>query len=180
MYAWFCNIIFTFSWRVLVHLMVIRVALESGEINLSWPFGGKHSFHDVNVVIEFVSAGCRSRQEDKFSPLCILYDHNPDTLKIEAVFLFETHKQTATPTWYNSRVINSWLYNCVYSIGVLTRAQPFLFRLPPDRVEDYEPEEHRVYDTAYRTGLSDHDCSDIYSDCPFSLMDVLLGTPQYE
>jgi hypothetical protein len=60
---------------------------------------------------------------------------------------------------------------------VLTRVKPFVFRFPPDKVEDYEPEEHRVYDTAYRTGLSDLECPDIYSDCPFSLIDVLLGAP---
>jgi len=65
-------------------------------------------------------------------------------------------------------------------MGVVTWVKPFVFRLPPEKVEDYEPEEHRMYDAAYRTGLSDHDCSDIYSDCPFSLIDVLLGTPQNE
>jgi len=65
-------------------------------------------------------------------------------------------------------------------MGVLTWLKPFVCRLPPEKVEDYEPEEHHVYDTAYRTGLSDHVCSDIYPDCPFSLIDVLLGTPQNE
>jgi hypothetical protein len=71
-------------------------------------------------------------------------------------------------------------YKYVYLMDVLTGIKPFVFRLPPDKVEVHEPVEHRMYDAAYRSGLSNQDCSDTYSDCPFSLIDVFLGIHQNE
>jgi hypothetical protein len=55
-----------------------------------------------------------------------------------------------------------------------------VFRLPQEEVDLYEPREHQVYDAAYRRGLSNCECPDLYSNCPFSLLEVFLSTPKYE
>lgn len=53
LYAWFCNIIVTFSWWVLAHMIVVRVFLQCSEINLSRSFGGKHRLHLGGYGIRF-------------------------------------------------------------------------------------------------------------------------------
>lgn len=55
-----------------------------------------------------------------------------------------------------------------------------MFLLPQEEVNVYEPIEHHEYDAAYRRGLSNRDCPNTYSTCPFSLLDVFLSAPKYE
>jgi hypothetical protein len=66
---------------------------------------------------------------------------------------------------------------CVYLVAYLT-GRDFFFRLPQDEVNMNEPIEHHVYDAAYRRGLSNRDCPQLYSTCPFSLLDVFLSAPK--
>jgi hypothetical protein len=72
-----------------------------------------------------------------------------------------------------------YVTSCGYWAAGLT-GRDFVFRLPQDEVNVYEPIEHHVYDAAYRRGLSNRDCQDTYSTCPFSLLDVFLSAPKYE
>jgi hypothetical protein len=72
-----------------------------------------------------------------------------------------------------------YVTSCSYMAACLTE-RDFIFRLPQDEVNMYEPKEHHVYDAAYRRGLSNRDCPDLYSTCPFSLLDVFLSAPKYQ
>lgn len=50
-------------------------------------------------------------------------------------------------------------------------------RFPQQRVLSNEPEEHRLYHWAFRRGRENtqQECSDMFPQCPVSLVDMALG-----
>lgn len=51
------------------------------------------------------------------------------------------------------------------------------FSFPLQKVLDNEPDDHRLYHWAFRRGREDRhlECSEMFSQCPFSLVDMALG-----
>ncbi|KAJ8979145.1 hypothetical protein NQ317_016765 [Molorchus minor] len=50
-----------------------------------------------------------------------------------------------------------------------------VFLFPQEPVLPSEPDEHHIYHWAYRKGTSEEECLDLFTQCPFSLIDMALG-----
>lgn len=50
-------------------------------------------------------------------------------------------------------------------------------RFPGQTISVFEPEEHRLYHTAYRRGRENkqQDCAEMFPACTISIIDLLLG-----
>ncbi|KAF5307135.1 hypothetical protein FQR65_LT07119 [Abscondita terminalis] len=61
--------------------------------------------------------------------------------------------------------------------GLIEELIRIVFNFPLQKVMNWEPEEHRLYHWAYRVGQEKEqkDCSDLFSGCSFSLLDMALG-----
>ncbi|KAJ8921341.1 hypothetical protein NQ315_002956 [Exocentrus adspersus] len=46
---------------------------------------------------------------------------------------------------------------------------------PDQRILSSEPDEHRIYHWAHQKGRETEDCSEVFPQCPFSLIDMALG-----
>ncbi|KAJ8979146.1 hypothetical protein NQ317_016766 [Molorchus minor] len=53
----------------------------------------------------------------------------------------------------------------------------YFFKFPLQYLSDEEPEEHKLYQSAYRIGRRNkqQQCSELFPDCPISLIDLALG-----
>jgi hypothetical protein len=125
--------------------------------------------------------------------VCVRSDHHQRLTSVDAAELLSEYgcqcvrcdgctQRVSTFFWTPLYCLTADLHyvkSCSYMAANLT-GRDFIFRLPQEEVTMYEPREHHVYDTAYRRGLSNRDCPDLYSACPFSLLDIFLSTPTYE
>lgn len=49
------------------------------------------------------------------------------------------------------------------------------FSYPQEPITPSEPEEHKIYHWASQTGRDEDDCWEKFPQCPFSLIDLVLG-----
>ena len=90
----------------------------------------------------------------------------------------ETLKNLAQSVEQGDRALIVNVWSPTYKLYILQKLLQFnlCYRFPLQRLFKWEPEEHRLYHWASRMGLdSEKECSDMFPNCEFSLIDVALG-----
>lgn len=60
-------------------------------------------------------------------------------------------------------------------LNIIRSLLRYFSRYPKEAVLPSEPEVHRIYHWASQTGINEDDCWIAFPDCPFSIIDLVMG-----